>query len=84
MATQQGTQIHAGANYRRVVELIRAGAIGPVREVHVWCGWVVPCPKRLEEQPIPPHIHWDLWLGPAPDRPFNAGYLRGCTVWEQY
>src|SRR5262249_55412248 len=35
--TQMGTQIHAGTNYRRVVELVQAGAIGPVREVHVWC-----------------------------------------------
>src|SRR5262249_43489970 len=35
--TQMGTQIHAGSNYRRVVELVQAGAIGPVREVHVWC-----------------------------------------------
>ena len=31
-----GTQIHAGNNYRRVVELVQSGAIGPVREVHVW------------------------------------------------
>ena len=38
LVTQMGTQIHAGDNYRRVVELIRAGAIGPVSEVHVWCG----------------------------------------------
>ena len=36
VATQMGTQIHASDNYRRVVELIQAGAIGPVREVHVW------------------------------------------------
>ena len=36
VATQMGTQIHAGDNYRRVVELVQAGAIGPVREVHVW------------------------------------------------
>src|SRR6266404_2888878 len=35
--TQLGTQIHAGSNYRRVVELVQSGAIGPVREVHVWC-----------------------------------------------
>ena len=38
VATQMGTQIHAGDNYRRVVELIQSGAIGPVREVHVWVG----------------------------------------------
>jgi hypothetical protein len=39
--TQMGTQIHAGSNYRRVVEWIESGAIGEVREVHVWCGSVV-------------------------------------------
>ena len=43
VATQMGTQIHAGDNYRRVVELVQTGAIGPVREVHVWVsrawGW---------------------------------------------
>src|SRR5437763_3517739 len=37
-ATQMGTQIHAGDNYRRVVELVQAGAVGPVKEVHVWVG----------------------------------------------
>src|SRR5687768_9557030 len=46
VATQMGTQIHAGANYRRVVELIQSGAIGPVREAHVWVdrtwGWQSP------------------------------------------
>lgn len=40
VATQMGTQIHAGDNYRRVVELIQSGAIGPVTEVHVWVGRV--------------------------------------------
>ncbi len=41
VATQMGTQIHAEANYRRVVEVIQSGAIGPVREVYNWCnkGW---------------------------------------------
>ncbi|MHC4405337.1 MAG: Gfo/Idh/MocA family protein [Planctomycetota bacterium] len=38
LVTQMGTQIHAGANYRRAVELIQSGAVGPVREVHVWLG----------------------------------------------
>jgi predicted dehydrogenase len=73
--TQMGTQIHAGDNYRRVVELIQTGAIGPVREVHVWCarsyGAGIERPK--ESEPVPPGFHWDLWLGPAPDRPFHHG-----------
>ncbi len=38
VVTQMGTQIHVGENYRRVVELIRAGAIGDVKKVHVWFG----------------------------------------------
>src|SRR5262249_32088408 len=70
VATQMGTQIHAGDNYRRVVELIAAGAVGPVKEVHVWVsrggpGWGGG-DRPKEKHPIPKHLHWDLWLGPAP------------------
>jgi predicted dehydrogenase len=72
--TQMGTQIHAGSNYRRVVELIQAGAIGPVREVHAWCARSYGGRKRpAESEPVPPGLHWDLWLGPAPERPFYHG-----------
>ncbi|HOM16248.1 MAG TPA: Gfo/Idh/MocA family oxidoreductase, partial [Thermoguttaceae bacterium] len=54
VATQQGTQIHATDNYRRVVELIQSGAIGPVREAHVWCSRVGPAHDRpTEEKPVP-------------------------------
>ena len=76
LATQLGTQIHAGSNYRRVVELVQSGAIGPVREVHVWVGKTWSGGERPRETPpVPPHIHWDLWLGPAPERPYNPIYL---------
>jgi len=82
--TQQGTQIHADGNYRRVVELIQSGAIGPVREAHVWCGRRGPCPKRPKEgQAVPDYLHWDLWLGPAPERPYHRSYMPGCVTWEQ-
>jgi predicted dehydrogenase len=93
VATQMGTQIHAGANYRRVVELVRGGAIGPVREAHVWVGrtWgrqspedaatykdVVSVQERpTEAEPVPPNLDWDLWIGPAPMRPFNSVYFPG-------
>jgi predicted dehydrogenase len=71
-ATQMGTQIHAGANYRRVVELIRSGAIGAVREAHVWVGKTWSGGDRPKDaSPVPPHLHWDLWLGPAPERPYH-------------
>ena len=76
VATQMGTQIHAGENYRRVVEIIQSGAIGPVREVHTWAGRSWGGGDRPKEMPpVPPNLHWDLWLGPAPERPYHPTYL---------
>ena len=74
LATQMGTQIHEGNNYRRVVELIQSGAIGPVTEVHVWVGKAWGGGERPAGSQAPPkNLHWDLWLGPAPERPSAAG-----------
>lgn len=85
LATQMGTQIHAGANYRRAVELVRAGAIGPIREVHVWLGANFDGPPKpvnatqpdapKETMPVPDTLDWDLWLGPAPFRPYHEKYV---------
>jgi predicted dehydrogenase len=74
--TQIGTQIHAGNNYRRVVELVQTGAVGPIKEIHVWVnasygGKEVP----KETPPVPPQVHYDLWLGPAAYRPYSPEYL---------
>ena len=93
VVTQMGTQIHATANYRRVVELVQSGAIGPVRECHVWVSrsWglqsaeaakrykdiVVVMNRPPEAQTPPPTLNWDLWLGPAKERPFNEVYFPG-------
>ncbi len=93
VATQMGTQIHATSNYRRVVELVQSGAIGPVREAHVWVsrawGWqgeeaskrnkdiVFVTDRPTSASPIPAHLDWDLWLGPAPERPFHEVYFPG-------
>lgn len=93
VATQMGIQIHATENYRRVVELVQSGAIGPIREAHVWVsrawGWQTPeAAKRngdivsvtdrpKERQPIPAGLDWELWLGPAPERPFHSVYVPG-------
>jgi predicted dehydrogenase len=93
VATQMGIQMHATDNYRRVVELVQAGAIGPVREVHVWVsrawGWqspeaaaqnkdVISVQERPRDaQPVPAGLDWDLWLGPAPQRPFHSIYVPG-------
>lgn len=74
VATQLGTQIHAGNNYRRVVEIIQSGAIGEVKDVHVWVGkgWGI-IPLTGEESSPPDFLNWDLWLGPAPERPYVSG-----------
>ena len=78
LATQMGTQIHAEDNYRRVVELVRAGAIGTIREVHVWCGTGWGGRSFATETPeVPANIDWDLWLGPAEERPYNPQYFGG-------
>jgi predicted dehydrogenase len=100
VATQMGTQVHASDNSRRVVELIQTGAIGPVREVHVWVsrawglqsvedakkyedhpafkGQMVGLTGRPKESVVPPStLNWDLWIGPAPMRPFNPVYVPG-------
>ncbi|HEY0457089.1 MAG TPA: Gfo/Idh/MocA family oxidoreductase [Verrucomicrobiae bacterium] len=93
VATQMGIQIHANENYRRVVELVQSGAVGPVTEVRVWVSrawgwqsqedakkhgdivWVVERPQ--ETDPVPANLNWELWLGPALERPFNKVYFPG-------
>ena len=87
VATQMGTQIHATDNYRRVVELIQSGVIGAVKEVHVWCnrvGYPPGTTRPADAPPVPKHIHWDTWLGPAPQRPYHPSYFGGCMAWEQW
>lgn len=74
VATQMGTQIHAENNYRRVVEIVQSGALGDVTEVHVWVGKGWGGGERPEKGQQPPeNLNWDLWLGPAPARPFYPG-----------
>src|SRR4030095_16328531 len=74
--TQIGTQIHAGPNYRRVVELIQSGAVGPIQEVHVWVNATYGGKNAPgESPPVPGKLHYDLWLGPLPFKPYSPEYL---------
>jgi predicted dehydrogenase len=76
VATQMGNQGTAASRLRRAAALIRAGAIGAVKEVHVWTNrpiWDQGVP-RPAEAPIPARLDWDLWLGAAPSRPYGNGY----------
>ncbi len=92
VVTQMGTQIHATDNYHRVVELIQSGAIGDVHEAHVWVGraWGLQSEadakkndrlfvdQRPEKPMQPPsYLDWDLWIGPAPYRPYHDVYFPG-------
>ena len=75
-ATQMGTQIHAGNNYRRVVELVQKDAIGQVKEVHVWASAIYGG-KQLptEHPPVPSTLHYDLWTGPIEPVAYSPEYV---------
>lgn len=74
LATQMGINIHAQNNYRRVVEIIQAGTIGTIQEVVVWCGKDWGGGKRPTQVfEVPATLKWDLWIGPAPARPYAPG-----------
>lgn len=73
--TQMGTQIHAGDNYRRVVEIVQAGLLGPIQRVHVWQGNSVRPGVRVSQADPPPHVEYDLWIGPAPMRPYDPSHF---------
>lgn len=76
LATQMGNQGSAGPGLRRAVEVIQAGVIGPVRELHVWSNrpvWPQGLNRPDGEDPVPATLDWDLWLGPAPWRPYKKG-----------
>ena len=87
VATQMGTQIHATDNYRRVVELVQSGAIGPVREAHVWVDQGIEGPRSRPQEtpPVPKSLNWDLWLGPAPWRPYHPCYFKDRSMsWQNW
>ncbi len=80
VVTQMGNQGHAGEGSRLICEWIWSGAIGDVYEVHTWTNRPIwPQGKdvtRPQEIPsTPPTLHWNLWLGPAPWRPYHPAYV---------
>ena len=74
--TQMGNQGTSLTPLRRTAAAVRGGVIGNVKEVHVWTNrptWAQG-DARPASAPVPPNVHWDLWLGPAPERPYAPGY----------
>ncbi len=85
VATQMGNQGMAFEGNRLINEWLADGAIGPVREVHVWSDrpthsgklplyWAQGIDRPKESLPVPATLDWDLWLGPAPVRPYHPAY----------
>jgi len=77
VVTQMGNQGHSGNGVRDICEWIWAGVIGEVREVHAWTNrpvWPQGIDRPGEVHDIPDTLDWDLWLGPAPRRPYNKIY----------
>jgi predicted dehydrogenase len=93
VATQMGNQNHSNDSFRRIVELVRGGAIGKVTQAHVWVsrawGWQSDADAKAHDDivsvrerppgtsPVPEGLDWDLWVGPAPMRPYHEVYWPG-------
>jgi predicted dehydrogenase len=80
VVTQMGNQGHGGAELRATAEYIRAGAIGAVREVHVWSDrpgnfWKQATGLPTDTRPAPSGLDWDAWLGPRAERDYSPDYL---------
>jgi len=77
--TQVGTQIHARDNYRRVVEVVRSGVLGKINVVRTFMVMNVGRKGigKPANCPPPPDLDWEMWIGPAPMRPFNPALVRG-------
>jgi len=76
--TAMGNQGHSGNGIREMCEIVWSGAIGQIRESHTWTDrpiWPQGIANRPAAQPVPEHLDWDLWLGPAPWREYSAEYL---------
>lgn len=90
VATQMGNQAQASEETRRLQEFVLDGAIGPIHEVHIWTDrpsrglfgeyWPQGVTRPTDSPTVPNTLDWDLWLGPAPWRPYNPAYLP--TKWR--
>jgi predicted dehydrogenase len=90
LATQVGMQRHAYENFNRVRELILDGAIGELEAAYAWGNRKIPRPGYPQaEGQVPDGFHFDLWLGPSPEHPYNPSYFVGgpgmnCLSWNMY
>jgi len=74
VATQMGNQGHANEGNRLIVEYIRSGWLGEIKTIHAWTNrpvWPQGIDRPEGEDPVPKELDWDVWLGPAPERPYK-------------
>ncbi|HNR97976.1 MAG TPA: Gfo/Idh/MocA family oxidoreductase [Planctomycetota bacterium] len=85
VATSMGNQGTASGPFRRALELIRGGALGAVKEVHVWntSGGADRKAPPTGGEPVPAGFNWELWLGPAPRRPYHREWLQR-HLWREF
>jgi len=86
VATQMGVQLHATEALRLLVEMLRAGVIGKVHEVHLWSNKsqnrLMGTDRPQQTPMVPTTLDWDLWLGPAPYRPYHPNYVP--SLWRAW
>jgi hypothetical protein len=86
LVTQIGTQGGATDAFRRSMEIMQAGLLGQIREVHCWMDRTFPPSEAIAQNadPIPQGLNWDAWCGPSPVHPFKEYYLGGCLKWGRW
>lgn len=78
---QVGQHQRSGAHWQKIVKLIESGHLGKIRTVRLWANFDYgKGPERMQDEPVPEGVDYDLWLGPAPERPFNQNRFHG--VWR--
>lgn len=86
LVTQIGTQGGATDTFRRSMEIMQAGLLGQIREVHCWMDRTFPPSEAIAQtaDPVPSGLNWDAWCGPSPLHPFRPYYLGGCLSWGRW
>jgi len=75
---QVGQQQRSGFIFQKAMELIKSGAIGNLRKVNIWANFEYGVgPEIIPDEPVPAGVDYDMWLGPAPQRPFNRNRFHG-------
>jgi predicted dehydrogenase len=88
--TQMGNQIQSHEAYRNAVKIVHDGHIGKVKEVHSWMsgkmGWILADDRPKDVDPVPEKLHWNDWLGVAPERPFKKSLYHSFNwrAWQDF